>query len=704
MGKLISEIFHDIKDDLALAILAIAVLLIFIPSFTYVYFAKDLNSKEGIMNRNDTGLTLLDRNDQPFFTFYQAKQKKAVPLSEIPEITRQGVIVSEDKDFYSHPGFSIKSIARSFVWNLEERELAYGGSTITQQLVKNSLLSSQRSFLRKYQEVVLATEIERLYSKDEILEMYLNSVYFGEGAFGVEEAALTYFNKSAKDLNIAESAFLAGILPSPSTLSPFNGDPSGSRTRQVLILQKLRDEGYISEEQRSQAEAQRLVFEGKQNSLNSKAAHFAFMARDELVEKYGQEAVLRSGLKVKTTLDLNWQEYAEARVKEQVEALKGQKVSNGAAVVMDPKTGEIKALVGSKDWDDDQFGKVNVATSLRPPGSSFKPLVYAAALEKGLITPATILKDQPVTYKIQGSPDYKPQNYDRRFRGPVLPRKALANSLNVPAVEVMSKVGVPGAMEFAERMGISTLGDDPNKYGISMVLGAAEVKLVELTGSYAIFANEGKKVTPTTILEVQDKTGQLTYRHQPEQEEVLNSGIAYIISSFLSDNRARQEVFGNSLTLSRPAAVKTGTTEDYRDSLTIGYTPSLVIGVWVGNNDNTAMDRVAGSLGAAPIWRSLMERFLQGSPVENFTIPTNLSKIQVCAATSSAQLEYFIKGTEPENPCNIARRSIEPTSSPGVTTTPTPNEQVIEIEVDRRRIEEVEGVKEEKDEKDNKQD
>lgn len=675
------------RRDLWLAVLAMVATIAFIPVFTYFYFARDLTTKESIMNRNDTGLVLLDKKDRPFFTLYQAKQKEFVPLSDIPPQTQQAIIAIEDKDFYNHPGFSVRGIARSFLADVFHRKVLYGGSTITQQLVKNALLTPQRSLLRKYQEIVLAQEIERRYSKNEILEMYLNSVYFGEGAFGIQEAAHRYFNTDAKNLTLTQSTILAGILPSPSEFSPVSGDISKAKERQSLVLQAMTDQGYITQEQAHKAAQEKIVFTPQKDNLNSVAAHFALMVRDELIKKYGEEQVSRSGFKVKTTLDLDLQKYAEKVVAQQVEDLKFNRVTNGAAVIIDPKSGEIRALVGSKDWYDEKFGKVNIATSLRQPGSSFKPIVYTAAMEKRIITPATPLKDDPITYRAPGL-NYSPKDYDGKYRGTVLVRRALANSLNIPSVEVMYKLGVPSAVDFAKRLGITTL-EDPSHYGLSLVLGAGEVKLLELTNAYAVFASGGLKNSPTTIMQITNKQNNTIYMHNPEEERVLEPEFAFLISSILSDNKARAEEFGNALTISRPAAVKTGTTEDYRDAWTIGYTPSVVVGVWVGNNDGALMDNIAGSLGAAPIWRQLMEHYLAGSPVENFQPPAGVVTKNICSyngllikdATSSATQEYFLRGTEPTQYCYAPQAptpSVSPSASPqptnAVTSTPAPSQ------------------------------
>lgn len=616
------------------------------------------------MNKNNTGLVLLDRNDKPFFTFYEATYKSFIPLNSLPKYVPQAVISSEDKDFYSHPGFSIPAIIRAFVVDVIHRERLYGGSTITQQLIKNALLNSNKNYLRKIQEVILAQEIERRYKKDEILEMYLNFVYFGENAFGIDNAALTYFGKSAKQLSIAESAFLTALLPSPSALSPFTGDIKEAILRQQIVLDKMYNQKYISKAEYEKAKAEKLVFKPSERQVNAFAPHFALMVRDELIKKYGETRLAQSGFRIKTTLDRDLQIYAENAVAKQVEKLRPNNVSNGAAVVINPKTGEVLALVGSADWYNEKNGKLNLATTPRSVGSSFKPIVYAAALDKRQITPATMLRDNPTTF----TGDYTPLNYDRKFRGAVTVRRALANSLNVPAVEVMQKVGLNDTLEISKKLGITTLSD-PSQYGLSLVLGSGEVRLLELTNVYATFAAEGKKQSPKILTTIYDKNGRKIYKSETKTEQAISPEASYLISSILSDNKARNEIFGDLLTISRQAAVKTGTAEDYKDALTVGYTPSLAIGVWVGNNDNTPMDSVAGSLGAAPIWKELMEFELKNTAVETFSMPSTIVQAPMCRSRAgNEQMEYFISGTQPNTDCRwMAPNRINPQLN-GITT------------------------------------
>lgn len=690
--RFIEKLLTPSLKELGLGVLFILTFIASIPLITYAYYAKDLHSSEAIMNKKDTGVILLDRNGQPFYSFYQGRPKEHVTLDKISPFAKQAVIVAEDKEFYHHPGFSFKAIIAALVADSMKRSLSYGGSTITQQLVKNSLLSPEKDFMRKYQEFILAQELERRFSKDQILEMYLNSVYFGEGAFGIEDASRRYFGKSASELTLSESTLLAAVLPAPSKLSPISGDGKTVFERQKDILQEMEETKVITPTQKNEALAQEVSFKNTQEDLNQKAVHFALMVKDFLVSKYGEEMIARSGYKVKTTLNPQFQEYAQQSVAKHVEQLKKNNVSNGAAVVEDPKTGEVLALIGSKNWFDSANGKVNITTSLRSPGSAFKPLVYAAALESKTITPATVLDDSPITYKAgagTANQPYSPTDYDRKFRGKVLARRALVNSLNIPTVQVLQKIGLVAGINFAKKIGISTL-KDPSNYGLSFALGAAEVKLLELTHAYSAFANDGKLPEQTLVLEIRDKYNKKVYSHRINEKKVIDEGVAFQISSILSDNPTRSEVFGSALNISRQAAVKTGTAEDFRDALTIGYTPSLLVGVWVGNNSGEPMDRIAGSLGAAPIWKDLMEQFLKDTPPEKFSPPTSLTAVAICksnglklkdrGATSSAT-EYFLKGTEPSAFCNVTKPSPKPSdTNPSSIPAPQPSIETPPVE------------------------
>ncbi|MFW5703863.1 MAG: penicillin-binding protein 1C [Patescibacteria group bacterium] len=646
-------------------------LFVTLPIITYIAFASQIETKEQIVTLKDGGVVLLDRKDEPFFTLYDAKNREVVPLEQISEYVQHAVIASEDQEFYNHPGFSISGILRSAKANLASGEISQGGSTITQQLVKNVLLSSERTFWRKYQEVILAIELDRRFSKEEILEMYLNTVYFGEGAFGVQTAAKTYYGKDAKNLTISESAMLAGVLPAPSALSPISGNKEAAIKRQRRVLKLMLEEGYITNEEHDDAVEETLDFSEGDANVNVMAPHFALMIQDELAEEYDEQELAQSGFFVKTTLDTDLQQHAQEAVAKQVDALSGQDVGNGAAVVMDPQTGDILALVGSHSWADEENGKINMAVAPRQPGSSFKPLVYATGVEEELVTAGTILKDEETDF----GGGYKPKNYDSTFRGDVSLRRSLAISLNIPAVEVMQKVGIQKMLNKSRTVGITTL-DRSQDYGLSLVLGSGAVPLIEMTNAYAAFANEGVLPERRMILEIQDKNRKSIFKAPKTQtKRVWKEEVAFIISDILSDAAARSEVFSNSLTISQKAAVKTGTTDDNRDALTIGYTPDIVVGAWVGNNDNSPMAGVAGSFGAGPIWKNIMNYAVASNDAEWYKKPDTVEEVLICKEkglripedkkdeytdgkevgegedkqTITAVVEYYIRGTEPDS-------------------------------------------------------
>lgn len=656
---------------------------------TNIIFARDLKSKDTIINKNTTGVLIYDIKNVPFFAFHQAREMDPVSLTEISPQLQEALIAAEDKTFYNHQGYSVKSIFAAFIANAKSGAMEYGGSTITQQLVKISLVGSKKSFFRKAQEIVLAKEIEERYTKDEILEMYLNTVYFGEGAFGIKDASKTYFNKTPLELTLAESALLAGLVKAPSELSPVSGNRDKALDRQKWILSEMQEVGYINNNDRLDALAEELVFQkSSPSNLSFEAPHFALMVKDWLVKEYGEERVIRSGFKVYTTLNLEMQRTAQAQLKARIADISKAGASNGAIVVMDPKTGFIQALVGSLDWDNQKFGKVNMAIAPRQPGSSFKPIVYVSAFEKKMITPATLLDDTPTVF----ANNYKPKNYDDKYRGHVSVRYALANSLNIPAVRVASQVGVPAILDTAKKFGITSL-KTPSHYGPSLGLGTGEVSLVEMTAAYSAFANQGVYHPPIIITHIEDKWGNIIYKHQEKSTKATSPANAFLISSILSDSRARQMVFGNALNISRTAAVKTGTTQSYRDSWTLGYTPSLTIGVWVGNNDNKPMGTVPGSLGAAPIWRGLMEKYLAGTPEEPFLPPSGVVYRQVCVPFYSGLLrEVFLTGTEPRSDCKII---ITPTPVPGSPEEQQRQEEERRKEEERRLDEERKRVEEE---------
>lgn len=648
--------FMKLSNRQKLMVLGIptAVLLVLIPLVTYAFLARDISDPERLMNRNNTGVELLDIEGKPFYSTGTSKPLTRLKLDEISTVTTDALISSEDKDFYKHSGVSLRGLFAALYANVANRDAtAYGGSTLTQQLVKNTLLSSNKNFFRKYQEVAMAIAVDRQYSKDEILNLYINSVYFGEGAFGIDEAAKTYYNKAAKDLTLAEASMLVGVLPAPSAYSPISGDAEKAKKQQERVLRRMVEDGKITEAQKQDALATQLSYAPPSADDISKAPHFVGMVIAELEEKYGEETVKRSGYRVKTTLNLAWQEQAETIVADQTAINARSGGRNAALVAIDPKNGQIRALVGSADYNNPTWGKFNVATSPRQPGSSFKPIYFTEALNQRKITPATIIRDEATDFN-----GYKPNNFDFRFRGDITARNALAQSLNIPAVKVLQQVGIDDAVDTAQRMGISTITKDSD-YGLSLALGAAEATPVAMTNAYAAFAAGGLQYQATTIQQIENKYGEAIFTHNARSKRVQSEQASYLISHILSDNNARAPTFGSSLNISgRQVAVKTGSTDDNKDAWTIGYTPKLAVGVWVGNNENESMS-AGGSGMAGPIWRKSLTAFLADTPADEFARPNGITEISVCRsnglrATGNATNTYrevFLNGTLPTGSC-----------------------------------------------------
>nr|WP_290667236.1 penicillin-binding protein 1C [Ardenticatena sp.] len=611
--------------------------------------------------------------------------RQVIPLEDIPLHVRQAAIALEDRTFYENPGVNLRGIARALYQNLRYGTVVQGGSSITQQLVKNVLIDPEerykQSYSRKIKEVILAFEISRRYDKDTILEWYLNTINYGRLAYGIQAAAQTYFGKDAKDLTLAEAAMLAALPNAPALYDPFTA-PEQAKKRQEITLQAMYEAGFITREEMEAAKAEPVLDHlAEPKRYEIKAPHFVFYVQKLLEEKYGPDMVYRGGLTVYTTIDLDIQNIAEESAREHVRKLQEDPekyVTNAAVVVLNPKTGEILSMVGSLDYFDSSIdGQINMAITPRQPGSSFKPFTYVTAFAKGY-TPATMLWDVRTVFDDSPNPAYVPENYDRRYHGPVTLRKALANSYNIPAVKLMEMVGIPSVLETAHRMGINTLNRED--YGLSLALGSGEVTLLDLTYAYSVFANNGvmagqpvppeklrpgyRELDPVAILRVEDANGNVLEEYtQPETRQVLSPQLAYLITDILSDEVARQPAMGagSPLLLSRPAAAKTGTTNDFRDNWTIGYTPQFVTGVWVGNTDNSEMGNVSGLDGAAPIWNDVMEKIHEGLPVEEFIPPPGLVAVQVCAesgllptpACPRIRTEIFIEGTQPTTYDNL---------------------------------------------------
>ncbi len=577
---------------------------------------------------------------------------------------QEATISIEDKNFYNHGAVDFRGIARAAVSTIFHRQIQ-GGSTLTQQLVKNSLLTQEQTIPRKIKEVILAFATELLYSKNQILEMYLNQVPYGGTAYGVEAASESYFGKHAKNLDLAESALLAGLPQAPTEFSPFGSHPELGKQRQVEVLKAMLEQGYITKDQEQKAENEVLNY--KRISNNIEAPHFVLYIKDLLIQKYGQKTVDEGGLKVITSLDSDIQDFAQGSVAKEVDALPAYyHVSNGAALVTDPATGEILAMVGSKDYFDTKIaGNVNVTTALRQPGSSIKPINYAVGLINNY-SAATTFIDEPICFPNQGGKNYCPLNYDLKWHGLVQMRYALGNSINIPAVKMLELNGIKAMIATASAMGITTF-NDPQNYGLSLTLGGAEVRMTDMATAYGVFANSGYKIDLHPILKITDKTGKVLEEYNPPLspifgKKVLPDGVAYIISDILADNGARVMEFGDNSSLKIPGqvvSVKTGTTNDFRDNWTIGYTPSFLVAAWVGNDDNTPMSGLAsGITGAAPIWNDIMSHLLKGKTPEPLSRPLSVIQKSVCSDTgffpSMAQgavscptrFEYFIKGSE----------------------------------------------------------
>ena len=620
---------------------------------------------------NTPSVRITDRNGRLLYEDLaeDAGRHTVVPLEAIPVQMQQATIATEDRSFYTNPGVDGRGILRALWINLRGGETLAGGSTITQQVARTLLMDaderSQRILRRKLRESYLAWRLARRFSKEEILALYLNQIYYGAMAYGVEAAAQTYFGKPAADLDLAECALLAGLPQSPAAYNPFT-NPEAAKERQGVVLRLMEEDGFISAEQRQQAGREPLAYASTPYPIE--APHFVMMARGEVDRLFTPEQIYQAGgLTVRTTLDLDWQKHAERAVAKQIEALRqsedglGHNVNSAALVALDPQTGEVLALVGSPDYfDATHAGAINMALAPRQPGSSIKPLVYAAALDPGRLSPwttATVMLDVRTSFLTRDGKSYTPTNYDSLEHGPVSLREALGSSLNIPAVLALDRVGLEPVFTLAERLGMTTLVD-PQRYDLSLALGGGEVRLIELTAAYAAFDNGGYRVRPAVLLEVTDPQGNVLYSTRPErQERALDERVAWLVSDILSDNDARLLGFGpNSiLRLDRPAAVKTGTTSNFHDNWTVGYTPDLVVGVWAGNTDYQPMREVTGLTGAAPIWHQFMRSVLSGRPEQSFPRPDGLVQTEICTlsgllpteACPYRRLEWFIEGTQP---------------------------------------------------------
>ncbi|MDO8583016.1 MAG: PBP1A family penicillin-binding protein [bacterium] len=638
---------------------------------SFFWFSKDLPTPGKLSASNFPQSTkIFDRNGILLYDIYRDENRTYVTLDQIPKILQQATIAIEDKDFYQNQGFSITGYLRAFRNAILSRRISGGGSTLTQQLVKNTLLSSEQTITRKIKEFILAIQVDRKYSKNQILELYLNATPYGGTTLGIEAASERYFGKKAKDLDLLESAILAGLPQSPTYYSPYGENPKAYVDRSKEVLRRMQEDNYITKKQELDTIKKLPTVEFTKQTHAIKAPHFSFYVKDLLVKQFGANVIEQGGLQVTTTLDYKLQAKAEEIVKEEVDNAKSLKVGNGASIVLNPKNGEILAMVGSRDFfDQSTGGQFNVITqALRQPGSSIKPVAYATALEKGY-TAATLLMDTSTIFPSNGTEkDYAPKNYDGKFHGPLQLRFALGSSINIPAVKLLALIGVKNMLSTAYNMGISTFAptnDNINRFGLSLTLGGGEVKPLELAASYTAFANAGYRSDPVAILKVTDPKGKVLYEKKDvNKKQVLSPEVAYIISHMLLDNNARLITFGVNSYLNvsgRTIAVKTGTTDDKRDNWTIGWTPSVLVATWVGNNDNSPMGNVAsGVTGAAPIWRRIILEALKGKSAEDFAKPDNVVAVTIDSLGGGLPVEgqptrseFFIKGTEPQGPSPI---------------------------------------------------
>lgn len=654
----------------------------------FIYFAWNLPQPEKFTETpfiqstkiyDKTGKVLL-------YDIYGEEKRQIVSFDKISDNLKHAVLASEDARFYQHGGIDPMGILRSLLVDFKLKGLSQGGSTITQQLIRSVYLTNQKKISRKIREIILSIELDAKYSKDQIFDWYLNQIPFGENAYGAESASQTYFSKPASELTIAEAATLTAIIPAPSHYSPYGPYKAELLQKKDVVLDRMLKTGYIDQKQLDEAKKEKIVFSEITNSI--KAPDFVLYVKKYLDDKYGDDYLKEKGLRIYTTLDWDLQQYTEKIIKDSEASLKAKNAHNAATVVLNPKTGEIMALVGSRDYFADPYPagcdekasgsclfepKYDVATmGQRQPGSSFKPIVYATAFKKGF-TPNTILWDVTTEFNpncppdatgitgLNGSKCYNPQDYDGRNRGPVTMRTALDESLNIPAVKTLYLAGIPDSIQTARDLGITTLTDTKN-YGLSLVLGGGDVNLLEMASAYGVFAADGNYISPISILKITDANGNILEENKKQPTQVLDTQVARLINNVLSDNNARAPIFGYNSPLYFPdyqVAAKTGTTQNFVDGWTMGYAPSVVVGVWVGNNNNIPTHDEGIGL-AAPLWHQIIQKVLESNTKETFVEPdpiTNRSPVllgQLPQGDTNTILFYVDKnnplGSQPQNP------------------------------------------------------
>ena len=630
----------------------------------FVVYSKDLPTPNRVVRHDGFASQMYDRNGALLYDVYKDAKRNPVVWSDVPDYLKKATIAVEDKEFYKHQGFDPLTPFR-MVKNLFVLHQLTGGSTLTQQLVKNVLLTSDKSVTRKIKEFILAVQIERKYTKDEILLMYLNEAPYGGAAWGVGTASQQYFGKDVKELNLEECSILAGLPQRPNAYSPFSKTPKAYVARTYHVLDRMKEDGYITADVEAQIKPKVNNYQFYANQSTIEAPHFVFWIKDQLIKRYGEDAVEGGGLKITTSLDLNLQHKVEGIMSTEVDKAEKLGISNGAAVVMDPTNGEVLAMLGSRDYYSTKTdGKFNVVTQgLRQPGSAIKPVTYLTAIKKGY-TASTMVMDAPVTFAgTSGQKDYSPQNYNGKFNGPMSIRNALGNSINTIAVKMLANVGIQNMLQTAFDMGLSTLEpttENLQRFGLAVTLGGAEVKMIDLASAYGAFANKGQHYDAVGILKVEDRSGRVLEEYKPiPGKQVMTPQEAYIISNILADNSARELTFGAVNGLIVPnyqVAVKTGTTNDKRDNWAIGWTPNVLVAVWVGNNDNSPMTKVAsGVSGATPIWKQIMQFEVGTRPKQDFSIPDKIISMDIDKVSGyeahdgfPSRTDYFIDGTQPK--------------------------------------------------------